>query len=294
METTKFLDLDCVVLENSALTLLVTRSVGPRIISLRLNGGANLFAELPDFVTKRPDGRLFHFLGGHRLWHAPENMPRTYQFDDKPVEISMNDDGLVAVQPVESLTGIEKSLQVSLVGEKPQVLVCHTLTNHGAWPVETAPWAISQLKPGGTAILPQSRQETGLLPNRSLVLWPYTDLGLPQVTLGRSSLLVRAAMKAPFKLGFPNPRGWLAYFVDGTLFVKRAPYFPQARYYDSGCSSECYVNERFLELETHGPVTLLGPEESVSHTETWELHSGIPAPEDELAAEAIAERLGLE
>ena len=56
MQTTKFLDFDCVSLQNAALSLLVTRSVGPRIISLHFNGGDNLFAELPDYATERPDG----------------------------------------------------------------------------------------------------------------------------------------------------------------------------------------------------------------------------------------------
>jgi hypothetical protein len=57
MSITKFMGLGCVLLENSSLELLVTQSVGPRIISLRFNGGNNIFAELPNFVIARPDGR---------------------------------------------------------------------------------------------------------------------------------------------------------------------------------------------------------------------------------------------
>ena len=66
MQTIKHLDFDCVPLKNASLSLLVTQSVGPRIISLRFNGEDNLFAELPDFLTERPDGKVFHFYGGHR------------------------------------------------------------------------------------------------------------------------------------------------------------------------------------------------------------------------------------
>lgn len=294
MQTTKFLGIDCVSLENAALSLLVTRSVGPRIISLRFNGGDNLLAELPDYATERPDGKTFHFYGGHRLWHAPENMPRTYTLDDRPVEIVSTNEDLSVVQPVEAETGIEKSIQISLVEHTPQVLVRHTLTNCGPWPVECAPWAITQLKTGGVAILPQAREQTEFLPNRALALWPYSDISNPHVSWGNRYILVRAEMQSPFKIGFLNPRGWLAYWLDGTLFVKRAAFDAHAQYYDFGSSSQCYCNSRFLELETLAPVGRLAPGDSASHTETWELYAGVDCPADEDAAQKIVEKLGLE
>ena len=295
MNTTKFLDFDCVSLENTFLHLLVTRSVGPRVISLRFNGGKNLFAELPDFVAERPDGGKFHFYGGHRLWHAPENMPRTYMQDDDPVDIVPRQTGLLVTQPVEVQTGIEKSMLISLVDEKPQVILRHTLTNRGLWPVECAPWAITQLKTGGVAILPQSQQQTEVLPNRSLAFWPYTEIANPQVSWGNQHILVRAEMRErTFKIGFPNRRGWLAYWLAGALFVKRAAYDPQVAYYDFNSSSECYCNGRFIELETLAPISTLEPGASVTHAETWELYDGVDYPADEGEAQSLAEKLGLE
>ena len=294
MKTERLLDFECVSLENASLSLLVTRSVGPRIISLRFNGGENLFAVLPHFVTELPDGKMFHFYGGHRLWHAPENMPRTYSPDDGPVSIDPLKDGLLATQPVEAETGIEKSIQVSLVGDKPQVVVRHTLTNHNSQPVEYAPWAITQFKTGGMAILPQPRLQTGFLPNRSLALWPYTDVNSPQVTWGNHYILLSAEMQNPFKVGFPNPRGWLAYCLNDTLFVKHAEYEAHAEYGDFGSSSECYCNDQYLELETIAPIGLIAPGASVSHTERWDLYKNVDPPHNESEAQSLAERLGLE
>jgi hypothetical protein len=294
MNTIKFLDLDCVPLENASLSLLVTQSVGPRIISLRFNGKDNLFAELPDTVTERPDGKNYHFYGGHRLWHAPENMPCTCFPDDEPVEIISTKNSLSVLQQVEVETGIEKSLRISLVDDKPQVIVQHILTNRNLWTVECAPWAITQFKPGGVAILPQSQEQTEVLPNRSLALWPYTDIGNPKVSWSNLFILVHAEMDSPFKVGFPNPRGWLAYWLDGTLFVKRAAFDAQAAYYDFGSSSECYCNDQFLELETLAPIGRLAPGESATHTETWELYANVDFPADEDATQGIVEKLGLE
>lgn len=290
----KFLGYECVTLENEHISLLVTQSVGPRVISLRLNGGENLFAELPEFVTRRPDGMDFHFRGGHRLWHAPESMPRTYTLDDDPVEITQTEDSLSVTQQVEAETGIEKSMRISLTRDRAQVVIHHTLTNRGVWSVVCAPWAITQFKTGGVAILPQSREQIDLLPNRSLAFWSYTDVASPHVTWGNEYILIRAEIQPPFKVGFPNPRGWLAYWLGGTLFVKRAAYDPQAAYYDFNSSSECYCNSHFLELETLAPISTLEPDASVTHVETWELYADIEQPTDEAAAQRIVDGLRLE
>ncbi|MFN3491200.1 MAG: hypothetical protein ACK40V_03175, partial [Anaerolineales bacterium] len=130
-------------------------------------------AELPNFFTKRPDGKDFHFYGGHRLWHAPENMPRTYALDDAPVEIVGEKNSLRVSQQVEAETGIKKSIEIKLIDDKPQVIIHHTLTNRNQWAIECAAWAITQLKTGGVAILPQIKEDAGVLPNRSLTLWRY-------------------------------------------------------------------------------------------------------------------------
>ncbi|MBI3151950.1 MAG: hypothetical protein HYZ21_07455 [Chloroflexi bacterium] len=290
----KFHNYKSISLANAVINLLVTQSVGPRVISLRYNGGENIFAELPDFTTQRPDGKIFHFHGGHRLWHAPENMPRTYVLDDQPVEIIQSGNSLLATQQVEVGTGIEKSIRISLVDEKPQVIIHHTLTNRGLWPVECAPWAITQFRTGGIAILPQSQEQSDVLPNRSLTLWPYTDIANPHVTWGNEYILVHAQMQAAFKVGYPNPRGWLAYWLDHTLFVKRAAYHAHESYYDFGSSSECYCNDQFLELETLAPICKLVPHASVTHIETWEIYTEVERPSDEKTTREIVESLGLE
>ncbi len=102
MKKIKFQNHDCILLENTTISLLVTQSVGPRVISLKFNDGENILAELPNFTTTRPDGKEFHFYGGHRLWHAPENMPRTYVLEDKPVEIVSEKNSLRVSQQVEA------------------------------------------------------------------------------------------------------------------------------------------------------------------------------------------------
>ena len=278
---TRFAGYDCVKLENDLLALWITRSVGPRVIGLALQGSESLFALLPDDKVECPGLGTFSFRGGHRLWYAPEDLRITYIPDDDPVGIDEVQDGLVVTQPIQAQTGIQKSLTITLSGQDARVVIDHTLRNQGSEPIELAPWAITQLKPGGVAILPQATgavDEHGLLANRHLVLWPYTQINSPHVTWGDRYIFVEATMRdGAFKVGFPNPVGWLAYLLDGTLFVKQAAYHPDADYFDRGSSSECYCNPRFLELETLGPRTLLAPGEAVSHREAWVVRAGVAA-----------------
>ncbi|MBN2146421.1 MAG: hypothetical protein JW726_03490 [Anaerolineales bacterium] len=273
---------NCIELSNNCITLLITRSVGPRIIALKVNGGENLFAELPKVTLDCPGKGKFHFYGGHRLWHAPEDPRRTYIPDDDPVEILPLENGIHTRQAVELETGIRKEMKIHLDAERPLVEIEHLLTNQGLWSVTCAPWAITQFKPGGVAILPQNRSllnHNPTLPNRSLALWPYTNINSPHISWGNEYILIRAEMQnEQLKIGFPNPRGWLAYWRDQTLFVKRAVYQPLADYVDLGSSSECYCDDRFLELETLGPSATLQPGVTISHSETWEIYSNVTLP----------------
>ena len=294
METVNFLGLECHPLENEVLRLLVTRSVGPRILSFGFKDGENVFAELPEIVIDHPDSETFHFYGGHRLWHAPEEPRRTYLSDDAPVDIAPSENGLTVTQKTESKTGLQKTIEIRFPGASPQVVITHHLTNHGYWPLTCALWAITQLKTGGTAILPQVRQDTGVLPNRFLALWPYTEMVNPNVRWGSNFVLLDADLDSPFKIGFPNPRGWLAYWWNGMLFVKRAAYDANADYYDYGSSSECYCNDSFIELETLAPIRTIAPGETASHVETWELYRDIDRPRHQSDAQTLVEKLGLE
>ncbi|MBK8822681.1 MAG: hypothetical protein IPN58_08765 [Anaerolineales bacterium] len=295
MEVVIFMGHECVLLENKTIQLLISRSVGPRILSLKFTDGENIFAELPDFVVECPGSGIFHSYGGHRLWHAPEEISRTYLPDDSPVEICPIENGYRVTQDVEVKTGLQKSMEIRLTGDA-RVVITHRLTNHGLWPVTTAPWAITQLKTGGVAILPLSCAETKQLPNRTLILWPYTDLSNPNVSFGKHHILLHVDMNEneAFKVGFPNPRGWLAYWLNGTLFVKHAKYELQSDYFDFGSSSECYCNDQFLELETLAPISKIEPGACVSHVETWELFKDIDCPRDEKDVQVLVQKLGLE
>jgi hypothetical protein len=87
MKTVDLHGVPCVRISNGVLTLLVSKSVGPRVLSLQMHDSENLFAELPGLSLECPGAGDFHFYGGHRLWYAPEEPARTYLPDNDPIEI---------------------------------------------------------------------------------------------------------------------------------------------------------------------------------------------------------------
>jgi hypothetical protein len=245
-----------------------------RIIGLTPAGKTNMLADLNDLpVVPTPFGD-FHFRGGHRLWHAPEGMPRTY-IPDTPVTVTPLPEGALIESETEPGTGIRKKIEIRLSPEKPSLTLTHILINEGMWSVELAPWAITQFRLGGTVILPLpvgNADPAGLLHNRQFSLWPYARFNDPRLELGDEYTLFKAdALLPPFKIGYFNDRGWIAYWLDGILFRKTFEPQKNLPYPDNNCNAEMYCNDRFVELESLGPLTRLDPGESTVHVEQWEI-----------------------
>ena len=245
-----------------------------RISGLTPKGKANLLADLshlPAIPTPYGD---FHFRGGHRLWHAPESMPRTYAPDTGALKITELDDGVSLETQTEPGAGIRKRIDIQLGSTSPTVSLTHTLINDGAWTVELAPWAITQFRLGGTVILPlptEKADAAGLLPNRQFSFWSYSNLSDSRLKLQDEYSFFKAESAPNFKMGYFNPHGWLAYWIDGVLFKKTFDAQINATYPDNNCNAEIFSNEEFVELESLAPFVRLEPGQSAAHSEHWEL-----------------------
>jgi hypothetical protein len=284
--------LACDWISNGQIRVAVTTERGPRAIFLGWQDGNNIFAELPDVTIPSANGP-YYLLGGHRLWHAPEWSTRTYWPETQTIQVQRKADGVKVTLPADG-AGIEKSLDFAMAVDKPVVTVTHTLTNNGLWPVELAPWAITQCRLGGVVFLPQSVDPIdpdGLLPNKRYSFWPYTNFADGRFVFGREMTLLHAKAAPPTKLGYRNLSGWAGYWLDGTLFTKRFDPQPHANHPDFGCNCECYCSDRFVEVETLGPLATLAPNASVTHMETWQLHPDVPTPDSEAAALAVAKQI---
>ncbi|HEY63863.1 MAG TPA: hypothetical protein G4O02_04775 [Caldilineae bacterium] len=278
---------NCYRLSDGRIEIVATSDVGPRIVRLSFVGDRNLFGGLEEEMglTGGDEWRLY---GGHRLWHSPEAMPRSYYPDNEPVDVKTEGDVLTLTPPLERTTGIQKIMRVALVSGHFEVT--HTLRNEGLWTIQLAPWALSVMALRSVAIVPQPQapDPTALLPNRSITLWPYTDMADPRWHWGTKFVtLCQDPSRGPTKFGISATDGWCACWNDGQVFIKRFEYQPGAAYPDNGCTVECYANERFLELETLGPLVWLEPGASVTHVERWYIFSDVECEvTDEASIEA--------
>jgi hypothetical protein len=279
----------CIRLSNAQIELVATTDVGPRVLRLGFIGGPNLFKEWPDQLGKT-GGDDWNVFGGHRLWHAPEVMPRTYAPDNSQIEHAWDGRTLKLVQPVEPTTGIQKEMEITLDGPANRVTVLHRLRNKNTWGVELAPWALSVMQAPGRAIVPQEPprpHSEALLPVRPMTLWGYTDMSDPRWIWGAKFVQLRGdpERKTAQKFGVMNTQGWAAFATKGHVFIKRYPFDPQAKYPDYGANTECYTNGDMLEVETLGPLAILAPGAAAEHAETWSIHK-LDLGEDEASISA--------
>ncbi len=286
----------CIELSNGLVDIVATLDFGPRIIRYGLTGKANMFFEdiNDELSASGEEFEVFgenggwHIYGGHRLWHSPEAKPRSYYPDNNPVECEEFENGIILRPEPEKFNNLQKEIRVIMEADSTKVRVIHRTTNIGAWDIEFAQWALTVMAPGGKEVLPQPKRETGLLGNRILALWPYTNMNDGRVYWGDRFITLKqdSNAKQAFKLGINNEDGWAAYFNSGCMFVKRYKHLLEGVYPDFGVSYETYTNHAMLEMETLGELILAEPGETVEHEEKWELFDGVDAPsndEDEIA-----------
>jgi hypothetical protein len=270
---------NCYKISNGEVDLIVTGDVGPRVIRYGFVGGQNLFKEFTDQLGKsgEPD---FQMRGGDRVWKAPEDPIATWAPDNTPVTVQITPTGVIAREPVEPLTKLQKEIEVSLAPTGAIVTVSHRITNRGLFTIRFAPWALTQMAEGGMAISgfpPRGTHAQYLAPTNPLTMWAYTNLADPRWKFTSKYLTLRQdpSNSDSQKLGLFNKDTWTAYLLNGEVFVKRTTADPNGKYPDFGCSFETFTNNEFLEVETLGPLSNVEPGKTVELVEHWGLFRNV-------------------
>jgi len=279
MEKISYLNLpNCVRLTNGEVEVIVTTDVGPRILHYAFAGGENILGLHPDVKVETALGE-FKPHGGHRLWIAPENMPNSYAPDNSPIEYAFDKtkNSIRLVQPVENNTKTQKEMTVILSETGSGVLLKHKITNCGEKEIELAAWALTIVRGGGEAFVPNEPfaaygSET-LLPVRNLTCWSYTDLSDSRWKFDENFIRLRVDENRleSQKIGVLNKQGWMAYRAENLEFIKRFDYTENASYPDMNSNVELYTAGDFIEIETLAPLVKLAPGDSTEHIERWEL-----------------------
>lgn len=280
MEQIQYHELDSVRLSNDTVEVIVTTAVGPRILAYNFVGGENVLGWHPGAIIHSELGE-YRIYGGHRLWAAPENMPKTYAPDSAPVEYYTDEtaNSIRLVQRIEPVSRTQKEMTVTLDGTGSKVTINHKITNAGDEVLELAAWALTIMRGGGTCEIPNEPfapygSET-LLPVRNLTVWAYTDLSDPRWSLSRELIRLRVDenLHEPQKIGVLNKQGWARYVLEDVTFTKYFEYVEGAVYPDMNSNTELYTGGSFVEVETLAPLVRLKPGESTEHVEGWQLEA---------------------
>ncbi|MEW6235017.1 MAG: hypothetical protein AB1656_06495 [Candidatus Omnitrophota bacterium] len=292
---------NCYRMTNGEVELIAVADIGPRIIHLGFVGGENLFnVSKNDLGLKQSDS--WRSFGGHRFWIAPETVEFTYYPDMDELKVEVEGNKITLTAPPEILDQdlrkqnlgfeeIEKRMAVSSfrknlrirkqmivsMTDDGEIAVEHRAENCSLEPIGMAPWALTVMRDGGTAIIPNPpfapHGPGHFLPERAVITWSYTDLADPRLTYLKKYITIRQepSIKQPIKIGFSDVQGWVGYATKDVLFVKRLAYDPKDSYPDMGCSVEIFTNNAILEVESLGPQKNLKPADAVSHTERWKI-----------------------
>jgi hypothetical protein len=277
--TTRYAGHEAIRIDAGRVALMVTTSVGPRVLGLLTHDGRNHFAELPEMTLDCPGSDPIHLRGGSRLWVAPEDPRVTYRPDDDPVGVEAVVDGVRLVTRPDPVAGTSRQIDIRITGPE-RFSFDYRVVNHAPRPQRLAAWAITMMAPHGRAWLPMLSEpfdEGGFQAQRNIVFWSYARTDDPRLILHDRANEVRAAILADepglgrFKVGTSLRRGWVAHWREGVMLVKRAGHDETREYADMGASGQLYSQADFTELETLGPLTDLEPGDAAEHHEDWEV-----------------------
>lgn len=285
---------------NGSFELIVTLDVGPRVIAYRKQGGFNVMKNYDEMMGGTGEAE-WQIRGGHRFWLAPEDLTRTYFPDNNPVSsVELTPLSARFVPPPERQYGVQKEMELTLSETGSKIEVKLMVTNIGNEPTELAPWGPTVMAPGGIEILPlppkfnhpghptRAKSPADFAPTLKIIPWQYFDFTDSRWTFGSRYIFLRQdKTKGPTKIGLGHPVPYVAYWNQGTLFVKRFTHVEGANYPDLGTSYQTFSNEDMLEMETVGVLTTLWPSQQASLVETWELFTDIPEIRTEEDADKI-------
>jgi len=281
---------DCIRVTNGDIEFIATLEIGPRIIRFgKIDGQNEFYEDVNDNINNTDDAMVdyysdkgfWHIYGGHRLWTSPEIHPRTYYPDNRPVKYEILDNGVALIQEPQ----VENNVQLKMVAtmsEEGIVTVEHFITNLAAWDIKLAPWAITVMNVGGLEVIPQATHKNGYLHNRSISLWDYSNMSDKRVTWEKEYVLLKTTPECdgPFKLGISNYDGYVCYFNNGNLFIKKFDKFDDdTEYPDNNVNYETYTCTYMTEVETVGKFSTIKPKETISHKEIWQLIPDVEKPE---------------
>ena len=269
--------------------MVVLTEVGPRIISLRVNGGPNLLYVDPATQGRGQGDADWHIYGGHRIWQSPETED-AYRPDNGPCGVQTSGDGLTVTTAIDPDTKLRKRLTIGAQGER--FVVESALLNTSDLVNAGGVWALTCVAPQGVIAFPWGN--SGDWATRRITWWTRwaghtSNVRSQQYQPGPDLFLVRPTGEEG-KVGTHSPEGWVALCRRDATLIKSFTPQPHVTYPDDGCSVEVYTCADFMELETLSPLGMILPGQEIVQREVWTITDQAADPEDGAALRALLPR----
>ena len=303
-------------IENGPLELVLVPQIGGRVMGMQWRGHDLSFTQperrgLLEPVAAAPDVRArkremgFPLWGGEKTWLAPQ--PRWndalpfLDLDSGVYAMAVEEEGPRRVvvrmtSPVCRETGMQITRTVTVAAASTEWTVVHRILNSSRTEAEWGIWDVSMMLrparvylprhagstyPEGIKTFPEEGDSVGL---RDSVLRVWPDLA---VVSCEKQVKFKYGVDADGQGGDVKGSGWILGILDvsglGLVgYRKQVPLFV-GQAYGHGCVAEVFNSDAYpyFEMETHGPVVRLKPDESFELEERHAIFEVAKWPEND-------------
>jgi hypothetical protein len=234
------------------LALEVDARMGGRVTALRL-GGRNLLTE------RSVDPGNF----GSTFWTSPQSAwgwPPVPEIDHAPYRASVVGRSIVMRSAHSASLGVEVEKVLSADRARGAILFQYRIHNLGQAPLQTAPWQITRVAPGGLTFYPSG--EGHFSPSN---LHVREEAGVTWFDYDKSRIT------GDQKLFADGREGWLAHVDRDALLVKTFPVAPRAAHAPGEAQIELYASpvHTYIEVEVQGAYEVIAPGAALGWQVVW-------------------------
>jgi hypothetical protein len=228
----------------------VDARTGGRVTALRL-GGRNLLTG--------PEIDAGNF--GSTFWTSPQSVwgwPPVPEIDHAEYRAAIEGGSIVMRSAPSASLGVAIEKRFTADRARGAVLFEYRIHNHGVAPLQTAPWQITRVAPGGLTFYPTGE---GIFPPSNLIV--SDALGATWYDYDRAAI-------TDHQKHFADGReGWLAHVDGDALLVKTFPAVPRVGHAPGEAQIEIYASpaHTYVEVEAQGAYETVAPGEAL----TWEV-----------------------
>lgn len=219
---------------------------------------------------------------GSTFWTSPQkewNWPPIPEYDSMEYEVSISGDTLRLSSQIPARMPYKIVKSFCADSATGSVSIEYTIVNTAADSRKVAPWEITRVPGEGMIFFDAPLEE--ISPANLLNFTSANGLSWYTADVAGANRKINA-----------NGKGWLAYANGGLLLVKQFEDLNPSQPAPDEAEIQVYVNagKTYIEIESQGAYTTLGPGESLSWTVRWHLvpYSGEEKPSEELKALAAS------